>query len=60
MEWFAHHWGIIDQLSPFLLQGLWVTFQVSIIAIFLGSTLGAILGILKTLQIYALEKLING
>ena len=60
MEWFAHHWGIIDQLSPFLLQGLWVTFQVSIVAIFFGSTLGAILGILKTLQIYALEKLING
>lgn len=59
MEWFAHKWGIIDQLSPFLLQGLWITFKISIIAIFFGSTLGFVLGVLKTLQIYALEKLIN-
>ncbi|MGO4915530.1 amino acid ABC transporter permease [Pseudogemmobacter sp. W21_MBD1_M6] len=59
MEWFAHKWGIIDQLSPFLLQGLWITFKISIIAIFFGSALGFVLGVLKTLQIYALEKLIN-
>ncbi len=59
MEWFAHKWGIIDQLSPFMLQGLWITFKISIIAIFFGSTLGFVLGVLKTLQIYSLEKLIN-
>lgn len=59
MEWFAHKWGIIDQLTPFMLQGLWVTFKISIVAIFFGSTLGFVLGVLKTLQIYALEKLIN-
>lgn len=59
MEWFAHKWGIIDQLSPFMLQGLWITFKISIIAIFFGSVLGFVLGVLKTLQIYALEKLIN-
>ncbi|WP_417426729.1 amino acid ABC transporter permease [Hoeflea sp.] len=59
MEWFAHKWGIIDQLSPFMLEGLWITFKISIIAIFCGSTLGFVLGVLKTLQIYALEKLIN-
>lgn len=59
MEWFAHKWGIIDQLTPFLLEGLWITFKVSIIAIFFGSILGFTLGILKTLQIYVLEKVIN-
>ncbi|WP_412050980.1 amino acid ABC transporter permease [Hoeflea sp. Naph1] len=59
MEWFAHKWGIIDKLSPFMLEGLWITFKISIIAIFCGSALGFVLGVLKTLQIYALEKLIN-
>lgn len=59
MEWFAHKWGIIDQLTPFMLEGLWITFKISIVAIFFGSTLGFVLGVLKTLQIYALEKLIN-
>lgn len=59
MEWIAHKWGIIDQLTPFLLQGLWVTFKISIISIFFGSMLGFVLGVFKTLQIYALEKLIN-
>jgi len=59
MEWLAHKWGIIDQLTPFLLQGLWITFKISIISIFFGSTLGFCLGVLKTLQNYALEKLIN-
>ncbi len=60
MEWFANKWAIIDQLWPFLLQGLWTTFMVSIIAIFFGSTLGFTLGIFKTLQIRPLEKIING
>tara|TARA_R110002126_G_scaffold291803_1_gene459372 strand:- start:200903 stop:201592 length:690 start_codon:yes stop_codon:yes gene_type:complete len=59
MEWFAHKWDIIDQLTPFLLQGLWITFKISIVAIFFGSILGFVLGVLKTLQIYPLEKLIN-
>lgn len=59
MEWLAHKWGIIDQLTPFMLQGLWITFKISIIAILFGSALGFVLGVLKTLQNYALEKLIN-
>lgn len=60
MEWFVHRWGIIDQLTPFLLQGLWITFKISIIAIFFGSLIGGVLGVIKTLQTYTLEKLING
>ncbi|MFT7106655.1 MAG: polar amino acid transport system permease protein [Yoonia sp.] len=59
MEWFAQKWDIVDQLTPFLLQGLWITFKISIVAIFCGSALGFVLGVLKTLQNYVLEKLIN-
>ncbi|MEB8385802.1 amino acid ABC transporter permease [Rhodobacteraceae bacterium KMM 6894] len=60
MEWIADKWSIVDQLTPFLLQGLWTTFVVSMIAIFFGSLLGFTLGVLKTLQIRPLEKVING
>lgn len=59
MEWIAYKWGIVDQLTPFLLVGLWFTFKISIIAIALGSTLGFVFGVLKTLRIYVLEKVIN-
>lgn len=55
MEWFAQKWQVVDSLSPFLLHGLWMTFQVSMIAIILGSLLGAVLGIMKTLDSRALR-----
>ena len=32
---------------PFLIDGLWVTFQISLITIFCGSTLGFVLGMLR-------------
>jgi len=38
---------------PFLLDGLWMTFRISLITIFFGSLLGAIIGMLRTLD-YAL------
>ena len=41
---------IIKSTLPFLLEGLWVTFQISLITIFLGSFLGAIIGMLRTLD----------
>ena len=50
MEWLYGKWEIIDSLSPFLAQGLLVTFKISIISIFLGSFLGFVLGVLKTLH----------
>ncbi len=50
MEWLYNKWEIIDSLSPFLMQGLFVTFKISIIAILLGSFLGFALGVLKTLH----------
>jgi polar amino acid transport system permease protein len=59
MEWLADKWAIIDNLGPFMLKGLWMTFQISILAILFGSILGFCLGVLKTLGNWFLEKLIN-
>lgn len=59
MDWLARKWDIIESLGPFLLEGLWTTFQISILAILIGSALGFALGVLKTLQNYTLEKMIN-
>ncbi|MFO7528628.1 MAG: amino acid ABC transporter permease [Marinobacter sp.] len=50
MNWFIEKWQVIDSLSPFLLKGLWQTFEVSMVAIIFGSLLGAALGIMKTLN----------
>ena len=52
--------GIVQSLWPFLVKGLWMTFQISILAILFGSILGFCLGVAKTLGHYVLEKLING
>ena len=59
MEWLYGKWEIIDSLSPFLAQGLLVTFKISIISIFLGSFLGFVLGVLKTLHLSWLARGIN-
>jgi polar amino acid transport system permease protein len=37
----------ISNTMPFLIDGLWVTFQISLITIFCGSTLGFVLGMLR-------------
>ncbi len=41
---------VIKSTFPFLLEGLWVTFQISLITIFFGSILGAVIGMLRTLN----------
>jgi len=41
---------LIQSTLPFLLQGLWVTFKISLITIFFGSILGGIIGMLRTLD----------
>ncbi len=40
---------VIWTTMPFLLEGLWMTFKISIITIFSGSLLGAAIGLLRTL-----------
>ena len=59
MEWILAKWAIIDSLSPFLMKGLIITFKISMIAIIVGSLLGFILGILKTLDSPWLRRVIN-
>lgn len=50
MEWFLDKWQVIEGLSPFLMHGLWLTFKVSMVSILIGSALGSMLGIVKTLK----------
>ncbi len=41
---------IIKSTLPFLLEGLWMTFKISLITIFFGSLLGTVVGMLRTLD----------
>jgi len=59
MEWLIDKWGIIEALSPFMLQGLWLTFQISMIAILIGSAIGFTLGVAKTAGFRPLNGVIN-
>ncbi len=59
MEMIAEKFSIVQSLWPFLLKGLWITFQISMISIVCGSLIGFTLGIGKTLGFYVLEKFIN-
>ncbi|MFT5706709.1 MAG: polar amino acid transport system permease protein [Oceanospirillaceae bacterium] len=59
MQWLQLKWQVVDSLLPFLLTGLQSTFEISIIAIICGSLLGAVLGILKTLDSTVLRIFIN-
>lgn len=42
---------VIKSTLPFLLEGLWMTFKISLITIFFGSLLGALIGLLRTLNL---------
>ncbi len=59
MEWIIAKWQVLSSLSPFLLDGLLNTFEVSMFAIILGSLLGAVLGILDSLKHRILGMIIN-
>ncbi|WP_261843928.1 amino acid ABC transporter permease [Aliamphritea ceti] len=59
MEWLITKWQVLQSVMPFLLDGLLITFEISIIAIVLGSVLGAVLGVLKTLKSRLLSWTIN-
>lgn len=40
---FSEAWKVIDSILPLLLQGLWTTIKVSVVAIVAGSLLGVFL-----------------
>ena len=41
---------VAQSIFPFMLQGLWMTFKVSSLAILLGSMLGFVLGVIRSLR----------
>jgi len=41
---------VIKSTLPFLIEGLWVTFKISLITIIIGSLLGGLIGMLRTLN----------
>ncbi len=41
---------VIISTMPFLLDGLWMTFKISLITIFFGSLIGVVVGMLRTLD----------
>jgi polar amino acid transport system permease protein len=49
LEVITAKWELINGLMPFLIDGIWVTFKISIIAILFGSILGYLLGLIRTL-----------
>lgn len=56
---FSEAWKVIDSILPLLLQGLWTTIKVSVVAIVAGSLLGGILGTLRSLRWPVLTQLIG-
>lgn len=48
-EAIASKWELITNLMPFLIDGIWITFKISILAILFGSLLGYFLGLIRTL-----------
>ncbi len=42
-------WELLNGLMPFLINGMWITFKISILAILFGSLLGYLLGLIRTL-----------
>lgn len=47
----TEEWKIIESILPFLLEGLWTTIKVSLIAIVAGSLLGGVLGTLRSFRL---------
>lgn len=52
--------AVIWSVAPFLLEGLWQTFLISIVAIGAGSLLGGTLGTLRSLRVPGVTGLIGG
>lgn len=46
---------VIGSTLPFLFVGLWMTFKISIITIFFGSILGSTIGLLRTMNVTAVN-----
>jgi polar amino acid transport system permease protein len=56
---FQEQVAVIWSVMPFLFEGLWQTFKISIIGIVAGSALGGVLGTLRSLRLPAVTGLIG-
>ncbi len=59
IQYFSDKYEIVLSILPFMFKGLWITFLISIIAITIGSILGFFLGLIRTLHLRLLKKLIG-
>ncbi len=50
---------VIWSTLPFLFEGLWMTFKISIITIFFGSILGSAIGLLRTMNLLAVNLILG-
>lgn len=50
---------MIQSITPFLLEGLWLTFRITIIGIVVGSLIGLVLGTFRSLRIPGVTALIG-
>lgn len=48
-------YDVMISTMPFLLEGLWMTFKISLITIFFGSILGVLIGMLRTLGYWVIN-----
>ena len=48
MEWIMTKATVLQVLLPFMLKGLWMTVQISLISIALGVLLGIVLGVIRS------------
>ncbi len=56
---FWKSYDVIRSTMPFLLEGLWMTFKISIITIFFGSLLGSAIGLLRTMNILVVNLILG-
>lgn len=56
METLERYWTITTALMPFLLQGLWITVQISLVGILAGSLIGFVIGVIRSQRIPVLSQ----
>ena len=59
IQYFTDKYDIVLGILPFMFNGLWITFLISLLAILLGSILGFFLGLIRTLHFRLPKNLIG-
>lgn len=59
MEWIMTKGTVLQALLPFMFKGLWMTVQISLIAIALGVLLGLVLGVMRSQSRFLFKNIIG-